>query len=166
MNYSNKIYSVLLFLFMLVACKEEYVVTPATYSLLLTGENSKTWQQTSFTFIFNDTEVGEYDANLIYGIPDCALDDEYVFLRDGKLLEVYEGNDKCNPDEDDLLYKTSWDIVNANATLFLGGGDYILSKLTDDSLVFGFRDTLAAPVNDNTFWEYPGMAKWVYKPIN
>ena len=118
MNYSNKIYSVLLFLFMLVACKEEYVVTPATYSLLLTGENSKTWQQTSFTFIFNDTEVGEYDANLIYGIPDCALDDEYVFLRDGKLLEVYEGNDKCNPDEDDLLYKTSWDIVNANATLF------------------------------------------------
>ncbi len=166
MNYSYKIYCIGLFLFMLMACKEEYVVKPATYSLLLTGEESKTWQQTSFTFIFNDPEVGDYDANLIYGVPECSLDDEYLFLRDGKLLEVYEGNIKCNPDEDDLLYKTNWNIVNANATIFIGGGDYILSKLTDDSLVFGFRDTLVAPVGDNTFWEYPGKAQWVYKPIN
>ena len=50
---------------------------------------------------------------------------------------------------------------------FIGGGDpYILSKLTDDSLVYGFRDTLVAPIADQTFWEFPGEARWVYQPIN
>jgi len=151
---------------LLMACKEDHEVVPATYSLLLTGEESKSWRQTSFTFIFNDDEVGEFDANLIYGIPPCAQDDIYTFIREGKLLEATEGDDKCDPDGDGLLFRTSWDIVNANATLFVGGGDFVLSKLTGDSLVYGFRDTLVAPVGDNTFWEFPGIAQWVYKPIN
>ena len=166
MKYLYKIYYNVFFLVLLLACKEEYVIKPATYSLLLTGEESKTWKQTSFTFIFNDQEVEDYDANVIYGIPDCSLDDTYTFIHEDKLLEVNDGNDKCNPDGDDLLFKTSWDLVNANAKLFIGGGDYILTKLTDDSLVFGFKDTLVAPVGSNTYWEYPGVAQWVYKSID
>jgi hypothetical protein len=71
------------------------------------------------------------------------------------------------PDGDDLLFRTRWDIVNANASLSIGGGDpYILSKLTDDSLVYGFRDTLVLQVADATFWEFPGVAQWVYQPMN
>jgi len=156
----------LLLMVLLLACKENHEVTPATYTLILTGEESKRWQQTSFTFIFNDDEVEDFDANLIYGIPTCAQDDIYTFFREGKQLQVSEGDSKCDPDGDDILFTTRWDLVNANATLFVGSEDFVLSKLTDDSLVYGFRDTLVAPVGNNTFWEFPGIAQWVYKPIN
>ena len=166
MKIFSRIYTIGLIVFVLTACKESHEVRPATYSLLLTGEESKSWQQASFTFIFNDEEADDIDANLIYGIPECAQDDIYTFLREGKSLEVYEGDRKCDPDGDDLLFRTRWDIVNANATLFLGSGDFILTKLTDDSLVYGFRDTLVAPVAESTFWEFPGTAQWVYKPVN
>ncbi len=167
MKHLLKPYWILSIIFFVFACKEEHEVKPATYSLLLTGEESKSWRQSSFTFIFEDPEVDDIDANLIYGIPDCALDDIYTFIREGKQLEVYEGADKCDPEGDDLLFRTRWDIVNANASLFIGGGDpFVLSKLTDDSLVYGFRDTLVLEVAEATFWEFPGIAQWVYKPIN
>jgi len=166
MNYLGKYWGLIL-VFLLFACQEEHEIKPATYSLLLTGDESKSWKQASFTFIFDDPEVDDIDANLIYGIPECSLDDIYTFIRQGKQLEIYAGNTKCDPEGEDLLFRTSWDIVNANASLFIGSGDpYILSKLTDDSLVYGFRDTLVAPIADNTFWEFPGIAQWVYKPMN
>lgn len=157
----------LLFILMLLACKETHEIRPATFSLMLTGEESKSWRQASFTFVFDDPEVDDIDGNFIYGIPECSLDDIYTFIRDAKQLEVYQGDDKCDPEGDDLLFRTSWDIVNANATFFIGGGEpFILSKLTDDSLVYGFRDTLVAPIAEQTFWEFPGEARWVYLPIN
>lgn len=170
MKSSNTKYWIILLIGLLISCKEDLEINPATYSMLLTGEESKSWEQTSFTFIFNDEAIGEFDANLIYGIPECAQDDIYTFIREGKQLEVYEGNDKCDPDGDDLLFRTRWDIVNANASLFVGGGDFILSKLTDDSLVYGFRDTLSfspfEEFDEEVFWELPGIAQWVYKPTN
>lgn len=167
MKYRIIKYFAVLLVFVVSACKETHEVTPATYTLLLTGEESKSWVQASFTFIFDDEEVDDIDANQIYGIPDCQLDDVYTFLREGKLLEVYTGNTKCDSESDDLLFRTNWNIVNANASLFIGGGEpFILSKLTDDSLVYGFRDTLVLPVADATFWEFPGEARWVYKPVN
>lgn len=151
---------------LLLACKEEHEIVPATYSLLLTGEESKSWKQVSFTFIFNDDDEEEIDAYPIYGIPDCEKDNIYTYIREGKQLEIYQGRDKCDPEGDDLLFRTRWDIVNANASLFIGGGDpFILSGLSEDSLVYGFRDTLVAPIGGNTFWEFPGIAQWVYKPI-
>lgn len=166
MNISTNKYWIIVFAALLFACQESHEVKPATYSLLLTGEESKSWEQVSFTFIFNDEEVPDYDANLIYGIPDCAQDDIYTFLRDAKQIEVYEGDEKCDPEGDDLLFRTRWDIVNANPSIIIGGNEYILSKLTDDSLIYGFRDTLVAPVGESTFWEFPGIAQWAYKPVN
>ena len=148
---------------LLLACKEKHEIRPATFSLMLTGEESKSWRQNSFTFIFNDEDVDDIDANQIYGIPNCAWDDEYTFFRDGKQLEVSEGNDKCDPDGDDLLFRTDWNIVNANATFFIGSNDYILSGLTENELIYGFRDTLVLPIGESTFWEFPGVAQWVYK---
>ena len=162
----SKYWHTLLFI-SLLACSESREIRPATYSMLLTGEESKSWQQSSFTFIFNDDEVDDLDANLVYGIPDCALDDIYKFTREGKQVEIFQGDDKCDPGGEDLMFRSNWDIVNANATLFVGGGDpFILSRLTVDSLVYGFRDTLVLPIGDKTFWEFPGVAQWVYKPIN
>ncbi len=156
---------ILMFFMACFACRETLEVKPATYSLMLTGQESKTWKQASFTFDFDDETIDDMDANPIYGVPDCALDDEYKFIREGKKLEIYQGNNKCDPEGDDLLFRTSWDIVNANANLFIGRGQsFILYKLTDDELVYGFRDTLILPVADKTFWEFPGMARWVYKP--
>ena len=166
MIFSYKKYWLIVLIGLLMSCRENHEIKPATYSILLTGEESKSWEQVSFTYIFNDEEIEDYDANLIYGIPECAQDDEYIFVRDGKQLEVYEGDDKCDPEGEDLLYRTRWDVVNATASIYLGGGEFILVKLTDDSLVYGFRDTLVAPVADNTFWEFPGIAQWVYKSKN
>lgn len=168
MKYLSLKYIGFVFFALLLSCKESHEVRPATYSLLLTGDESKSWQQVSFTFIFDDPEVEDFDANLIYGIPDCAQDDIYTFVREGKQLEVFDGAQKCDPDGDDLLFRTRWDIVNANASLFVGSTDepFILSTLTDDSLAYGFRDTLVAPIADQTFWEFPGEARWVYKPVN
>ncbi len=152
---------------LLVACKENHEIKPATYSLLLSGEESKSWKQVSFTFIFNENEEEDLDAYRIYGIPDCEKDNIYTYIREGKQLEIYQGETKCDPEGDDLLARTSWDVVNANANLFIGGSDpFILAQLTEDSLVYGFRDTLVAPIGSSTFWEFPGIAQWVYKPIN
>ena len=167
MNYLKIKFWSLFLLVVLVACKEEHEIIPATYSLLLTGDESKSWKEVSFTFIFDDEEVDDIEANRIYGIPDCAQDDIYTYIREGKQLEVFQGSDKCDPEGDDLLFRTRWDIVNANASLFIGGNDpFILSNLTEDSLVYAFLDTLSLPIGDNTFWEFPGKAQWVYKPIN
>ncbi len=164
-SIKSKYWSIL-FMVLLIACKENNEIKPATYSLLLTGEESKSWEQVSFTFKFNDEDVEDIDAYLVYGIPECARDEVYKYLREGKQLEVYQGDKKCDPDGDDLLFRTSWDVINANANLFIGGGDpFVLSLLSEDSLVYGFRDTLVAPVGGNTFWEFPGIAQWVYKPI-
>lgn len=161
------IFKLLMIFMCVIGCQENHEVVPATYSLQLTGEESKSWTQASFTFIFEDEQMKDIDANPIYGIPDCALDNVYTFYRKGKQLEVFQGRDKCDPEGEDLLFKTSWDIVNANASFFIGGGDpFILSKLTEDSLVYAFRDTLVAPIADQTFWEFPGIAQWVYKPTN
>jgi hypothetical protein len=166
MKYLKTKYWYILFIVLLLACKEDHEVIPTTYSLLLTGEESKSWEQVSFTFIFNDEEEGEIDAYPIYGIPECEKDNIYTYIREGKQLEIYQGRDKCDPEGDDLLFRTRWDIVNANASLFIGGGDpFILSGLTEDSLAYGFRDTLSLSIADNTFWEFPGIAQWVYKPI-
>jgi hypothetical protein len=166
MKHLYKIYSVLFFLTMTVACQEEYEPKPATYSDLLTGGESKTWQQVSFTFIFEDEDLENYDANLIYDVPECEQDDKYIFTKTGKQVEIYDGENKCDPETEDLLFKTEWDISNASASLFIGSSDFILSKLTDDSLVYGFRDTLSAPIGTDTYWEYPGEAQWVYKAID
>jgi hypothetical protein len=167
MKYLKHKYWSIILMVLLLACKEDHEVIPATYSLLLTGEESKSWQQFSFTFIFNDEEVGEMDANQIYGIPDCSLDDIYTYSREGKQLEVYQGSDKCDPEGDDLQFRTRWDIVNANASLFIGSRDpYILSELTENSLVYEFQDTLTLLIGTNTYWEYPGIAQWIFKPIN
>lgn len=168
MKFSYSKYWIVLLIGLMISCREDHEIKPATYSMLLTGEESKSWKQASFTFIFNDEEVGDYDANLIYGIQECEQDDIYTFIREGKQLEVYDGDTKCDPDDDDLLFRTRWDVVNANPSLYLGGGEFILTQLTDDSLVYGFRDTLSFPPFDeeNIFWELPGIAQWVYKPTN
>ena len=158
-------YWIAVLLLTLVACKESYEVKPATYSLRLTGDESKSWQQVSFTFNFDDEDVPDMDAYDIYGIPPCERDDIYKYIREGKQVEVYNGEIKCNPEGDDLLFKSTWDIINSNATLFIGSSDpFELGVLTDDSLVYGFRDTLVAPIGESTFWEFPGIAQWVYKP--
>ena len=166
MQMSFSKYIGLSLIILVIGCKEKHEVKPATFSLMLTGEESKSWKQNSFTFIFDDEEVDDIDANLIYAIPECAQDDEYTFLRDGKILEVYDGAQKCDPEGDDLLFRTNWDVVNANSRFFIGGNDYILSKLSESELTYGFRDTLVLPIGDNTFWEFPGVAQWVYRPIN
>ena len=167
MKIAHNTYWIIISMALLLACKENVEINPATYSKLLTGEESKSWQQVSFTYIFEDDEQGEIDANQIYGINPCEQDDIYTFIREGKQLQVSNGDQKCDPDAEDPLFRTGWDIINANASLFIGGGDpYLLAVLTEDSLVYGFRDTLVLPINDKTFWEFPGVAQWVYKPVN
>ncbi len=161
------IYRYILLLMLLLpfaGCREKYEITPATFSNLLTNGDSKSWKQRSFIFYFDDYVISEYDANLIYGVDDCDQDNEYVFYKKGKQVEMYAGATRCNEDED-LIFSTSWELVNANANFFIGGGDpYTIRKLTEDSLVYEFRDTLGIQIFDDieVYRELTGVARWVY----
>ena len=136
-------------------CREEIAVTPATFSLLLTGEETKTWKLSAYRFIFDDPREPPFDITFL--VPPCQLDDLYTFYRAGRVLEITEGETNCGEGSDDLILRTSWEIVNSNASLFLGASQFTLLKLTEDSLVYGVRDTLQYEIVPNTFEKVPGL---------
>lgn len=157
-NHLKKIYIALVAGAMLItagSCREETVITPATFSLLLTGQESKTWKLSAYRFIFDDPREPPFDITFL--VPPCQLDDLFSFYRAGRVLEITEGETSCEEGSDDLILRTSWEIVNANASLFIGSSQFTLLKLTEDSLVYGVRDTLQYEIVPNTFEKVPGL---------
>jgi hypothetical protein len=136
------------------SCREEIQVEPATFSLALTGEESKTWKLNRYRFIFDDPQEPPFDVT--YLVPPCNLDDLFTYYRKGKVLEITEGASRCNENDPDLIVRTQWEIVNASSSLFLGGSQFFLIRLTEDSLVYGVRDTLSYEIVPNTFELLPG----------
>lgn len=147
----------------LSGCSEDPQITPAQYSKILTGENSKSWIQVAQTYTLVDERFGDPVIDLYDGTPTCTRDDIYRFVRDGKNLEIGEGATKCNPDDPDIVVVTSWDIVNATTSIFIGSNNrFDLLTLTEESLVYGRQDTLGFFVggaDDETvdlvgFWQF------------
>ena len=153
----------LVMVFLYMGCKEDLEPRPATYSKLLTGENSKSWVLSKLFFVFDDDEFDPVDITDL--LAPCEQDDLYTFYREGKVLEITEGSSKCDPDAPDLIARTSWDIVNASASLLYGSNvDYTLFELTSDKLVYGFKDTLTFPVFEEIpiYDEVVGFYQWNY----
>jgi hypothetical protein len=151
--------SFLLLAAVLMGCSEELDPKPAEYSKLLTGEKSKTWSLTRLYFVFENEQFDPVDITNL--LPQCERDDQYTFFREGKVLEIQEGPSKCNPEDNDLIARTTWDIVNANASLLFGPNvAWTLFELTDDKLIYGIKDTLqfqvfeGIPVYDEVIGTY------------
>lgn len=163
-------------LLLVAACREEHIITPKTATLVLTGEESKAWQQTGFRFAFNDPEqagVDTLDLVTTFNIPRCQVDNVWTFKRPGRQLEITEGATKCNPDDDDLIASTVWELVHANAALFIGGGEpFTVFVLNENKLQIGFRDTLFLPVFERNgnflpiFEDLPGNLLYEFVPQN
>lgn len=113
----NKVY-LFFFSLLLLACSEEIKPTPATSSVALTGEISKTWQMTGLSITIIEGERK-------YQIPvenDCVdsidyYDNYYTFhANPERTLEVSEGPEKCdfNPT---YSYVDTWSLNNGTATL-------------------------------------------------
>ncbi len=145
-------------------CSEKTEVKPATYSLKLTGEDSKSWKLSQLSYVFDDP--AQTPVDLTYLLAPCELDDIYSFYHVGKVLEITEGATKCNDQDPDLIARTTWDIVNANAQLIFGSANpYVLRKLTDDSLVYAQKDTVKFEIYPNVFEEVPGSYERVFLPV-
>jgi len=93
-------------------CSEPIEDNPYTYSQLLTGEESKTWQLTDIFLIQESFESIEYNI-----FNPCFDDDEYVFYNNAqKLYEAKQGSSRCF-EGDDVYLVDRWSIVNATSTI-------------------------------------------------
>lgn len=148
---------------LLAGCSESLEPEPAEYSRLLTGDNAKTWSLSRLYFVYDDNQFDPVDITDL--VPPCERDDQYTYYREGKVLEIEEGPTKCSPEAEDLIARTSWDIVNANASLLFGSNvTWTLFELTDNSLVYGVKDTLQFPVFEDipVFDEVVGYYQYNY----
>ncbi|MGF1636208.1 MAG: hypothetical protein ACFCUU_03980, partial [Cyclobacteriaceae bacterium] len=161
--------------YFLAACSEELDIQPKTATMVLTGTDSKAWQLVSYRYAFDEPEIAGIDTLdwVDYNdIPTCAVDDVWIFYRQNKQVDITEGPTKCNPEFDDLIATTSWEVVHATASLYLGGGEpFRLLQLNENRLQIGIRDTLAAPVifRDrfmSAFIEFPGYFLYDFVPQN
>lgn len=94
------------------SCKEDLVPTPYTYSIIFTGENSKTWK---IKFL-EETLDGEVIDTFTVG---CSTDDKYTFYNNSDhTYEVVTGSSKCwsDPEEENKITDT-WTFTNASATI-------------------------------------------------
>jgi hypothetical protein len=162
--YIRNIFKIAFAVLLFMGCSESLEPKPATYSKLLTGDNSKSWVLSNLYFVFEDDQFDPVDITDL--LLPCEQDDLYTFYREGKVLEITEGGTKCDPDNPDLIARTSWDIVNANASLLFGSNvDYTLFELTSEKLVYGYKDTLTFPVFEDipVYDEVVGFYEWNYK---
>jgi len=96
------------------ACSEQVEVVPYEYSRIFTGETKKGWTIRSFQY----TEKGK--ATQTGKLDDCLSDDLYIFYaNEERRMELLDNNNKCNPNDPDLIAEGSWSFVNTNATLSL-----------------------------------------------
>jgi hypothetical protein len=118
----------------LISCREDFDPTPYTYTQLLTGKISRTWELSIIEETLDGKMVDRFEL-------DCANDDEYIFnSTSDRLYEVKTGSNKCSNGEPALITDT-WSFNNATATLvvilpFLSSNQlpFIVRKLDNDDL--------------------------------
>lgn len=96
-----------------IRCTEYPEPKPYSYSKLLTGENSKTWELVGLQF----RENGKPPDSFV--LPeDCIFDDYYVFYATSdKRFEVQEGPSKCAEEDPDVFITDKWSLTSGTATL-------------------------------------------------
>jgi hypothetical protein len=82
MRHLPNLYWIIVLLFLLVACKEAHEVKPA--HLLAPPDRGRDEIMAGKHLSRSSSRMmpwDDLDANPIYGIPECALDDIYTFVR-------------------------------------------------------------------------------------
>ncbi len=122
-----------LFLFglaaLVISCTETNEPSEFEYSLMFSGETSKTWNLKSIAF------RNEGDPEWKLDDP-CWSDDRYIFYRDAeRKFEFKTGSNKCDPSEDPFTLTDTWSFTNANATLY-----FIFPLLADFALPYTVKE--------------------------
>jgi hypothetical protein len=106
------IFSFFALVMLATSCSEDIKPVPFTFTKNFTGKSDKTWSVEKLVL----RETGKKDQTLT--LDACESDDLYKFYaNDEKLFEVYNGNKKCDTDEDDLMLSYQWSYASANANL-------------------------------------------------
>ncbi|MFP4092392.1 MAG: hypothetical protein ACLFUB_03100 [Cyclobacteriaceae bacterium] len=155
-----------IFCLMMSACKEELEVTPATYSMLLTGEESKSWRRISRDLII---ELGGQRDTISFnrGIPPCQLDDVFIFYREGQIFEIGEGLTTCDEDDENVLARGRWRLNHVNRIIDLGTEvPYTLVSLQDDELIWGYEVEIGLNTGLEVDKEFPAFLMETYVPAD
>jgi hypothetical protein len=119
-------YLAIILLMILAGCTEEPEVIPYDYTRVFTGDDKKGWSIRSYQYL----EEGK--APQTGRLPDCLSDDVYIFFaNEERRMEIRDSDEKCVPEDPDLLTEGTWGFSNTSATLSLP------FPLLADPLVFG-----------------------------
>lgn len=150
----------------LSACKEELVPEPASYSMLLTGDESKSWQRISRDLVI---EIGGVTDTISFngGIPPCQRDDVFIFYRDGQVFELGEGNSKCDEEDESVIVSGRWRLNHVNRIIDLGTEEpYTLVSLDDDLLIWGYDIEIGLNTSVGVVKNFPAFLFETYVPAD
>ena len=148
------------------SCKEELDAEPATYSMMLTGNDSKAWRRISRDLVI---EVGGTKDTIGFnrGIPPCQSDDEFIFYREGQVFELSEGNSKCNEEDESLIVSGRWRLNHVNRIIDLGTEEpYTLVSLDEDMLIWGYNIQIGLNTDVGVTKDFPAFLFETYVPAD
>jgi len=150
----------------LSGCKEELEVIPATYSKLLTGEESKSWRRISRDLAI---EVGGEKDTISFnrGIPPCQSDDLFIFYRDGQVFELSEGESTCDEEDERVIVSGRWRLNQVNRIIDLGTEEpYTLVALEEDLLIWGYDVQIGFNTGVGVEKDFPAFLLETYVPAD
>lgn len=151
---------------LITGCKEELEVSPATYSKLLTGEESKSWRRVSRDLAI---EVGGQRDTISFnrGVPPCQLDDVFIFFREGQIFEIGEGRTTCEEGDENVLVRGRWRLNHVNRIIDLGTEEpYTLVKLTENELIWGYTVEVGLNTGLDVDKAFPAFLLETYVPAD
>jgi hypothetical protein len=118
------LFSFAIVLFLALACSEEFVPVPYTYTKVFTGENSKTWKIKFLEETLDGKIIDRFSVS-------CASDDRYKFYGNTEhKFEALTGTQKCSGTTEPNTIEDTWTFTNSSATLTM-----ILPFFSPDSSV-------------------------------
>jgi len=150
----------------LTGCKEELEAEPATYSQLLTGEESKSWQRISRDLVI---EIGGETDTISFnrGIPPCQIDDVFIFYREGQVFELGEGDSKCDEEDESVIVSGRWRLNQVNRIIDLGTEvPYTLVALEENLLIWGYDIQIGLDTSVGVVKDAPAFLLETYVPAD
>jgi len=146
------------------SCKEDLEAEPATYSILLTGSESKSWRRISRDLAI---EVGGERDTISFnrGIPPCQSDDVFIFYRSGQVFELSEGESTCDEEDEQVIVSGRWRLNHVNRIIDLGTEEpYTLVALEEDLLIWGYSVEIEFNTEVGVRKDFPAFLLETYVP--
>jgi len=146
------------------SCQEELEAEPATFSMLLTGPESKAWRRISRDLAI---ELGGRRDTISFnrGIPPCELDDVFIFYRSGQVFEIAEGASKCSEEDESVIVSGRWRLNHVNRIIDIGTEEpYTLVRLEEDLLIWGYEVQVGLNTDLDVDKDFPAFLLETYVP--